>query len=96
MSNHSIKPEDILPEGIDNLIINDKPVRKGTIAAFLKNAAILDNADITAKQKQEAITTMKELAPAIIALGLHHQVVFKNSEVEQLLVEANRMQEASL
>lgn len=31
---------------------------------------------------------MKELAPAVISIGLHKHVVFKNNQVEQILVDA--------
>jgi len=31
---------------------------------------------------------MKELAPAVIDIGLHKHVIFKNSQVEQILVDA--------
>lgn len=85
---NSVRPEDILPDGVDTTAFNGKTVRKGTIAAFLANADILDNPAATEKQKQEAINTMKELAPDVVAIGLHKHVIFKNPEAEQLLVDA--------
>ncbi|WP_392537729.1 hypothetical protein [Legionella sp. 227] len=89
MSNHnSIHPEDILPDGVDTALIDGKIVRKGTIAAFLANADIFEHPNSTEKQKEEAIKAMKELAPVVIAVGLHRHVVFKNKEIEQILVEA--------
>ncbi|KTD02225.1 hypothetical protein OQJ19_02905 [Fluoribacter gormanii] len=87
-TNSSIRPEDILPDGVDNTSINGKIVRKGTIAAFLANVAILEKQNSTEMQKQEAIKTMKELAPSVIAIGLHQHVVFKNKEIEQILIDA--------
>ncbi|KTD72692.1 hypothetical protein [Legionella tucsonensis] len=84
----SIRPEDILPEGVDCTSINGKIVRKGTIAAFLANVAIFEKQDSTKKQKQEAMRAMQELAPGVIAIGLHQHVVFKNSEIEQILIDA--------
>lgn len=88
MSNHSVRPEDILPDGIDSTAFNGKVIRKGTIAAFLANSDILENAGSTSEQKQAAIDTMNELAPAIIIIGLHKHVVFKNPLIEQILVDA--------
>ncbi|KTC78908.1 hypothetical protein Lche_0928 [Legionella cherrii] len=89
MSNHlSIRPEDILPDGVDTALIDGKSIRKGTIAAFLANADIFEHPNSTDKQKEEAIKAMNELAPVVIAVGLHRHVVFKNKEIEQILVAA--------
>lgn len=88
MNIHTPRPEDILPDGIDSTELNGKVVRKGTIAAFLANAEILENAQADEKTKQVALTTLKELAPNVIAIGLHKQVIFKNPVVEQILVDA--------
>jgi hypothetical protein len=33
---------------------------------------------------------MQELAPAVIAIGLHKHVVFKNSQAEQILIDAEQ------
>lgn len=88
MSNYNpIRPEDILPDGIDKIAIDGQTVRKGTIAAFLLNTEILENPAATEKQKQEAKNLMKELAPAVIAIGLHKHVVFKNPEAEKILTD---------
>lgn len=88
LKNNSVRPEDVLPDGVDSTVINGKTVRKGTIAAFLANADILENPTADGKQKQEALNIMKELAPAVVAIGLHKHVIFKNPEAEQLLVDA--------
>ncbi len=84
----SIKPEDVLPDGVDYAIINGKNVRKGSIAAFLANIDILENPNTSQDKKQLAISTMKELAPSVIAIGLHKHVNFKNNVAEKILKEA--------
>lgn len=84
----SIKPADVLPDGADYAEIGGKTVRKGTIAAFLANIEIIENPNIPQDQKKLAITTMQELAPSVIAIGLHKFVVFKNPEVEKIISEA--------
>jgi hypothetical protein len=87
-NNNPVRPEDVLPDGVDATAINGKTVRKGTIAAFLANTDILENLHTTEQQRQEALNMMKELAPAVIAIGLHKHVIFKNSQIEQILVDA--------
>jgi hypothetical protein len=86
--NNSVRPEDVLPDGVDSTTINGKVVRKGTIAAFLANADILESLNSTEQQNHEAINMMKELARSVIAIGLHKHVIFKNPSVEQILIEA--------
>lgn len=88
MNTKSLRPEDIVPDGVESISVNGKIVRKGTVAAFLANADVLENPTATEKQKQDAINIMKELAPDVVAVGLHKHVTFKNTEAEQLLVDA--------
>jgi hypothetical protein len=79
-----IQPEDVLPDKVNSAIINGIAIRKGTIAAFLENS------NASTEQIQAAIQMMRELAPAVIALGLHKHVVFKNSQIEQILIDAEK------
>jgi hypothetical protein len=87
-NNKSVRPENILPENIDSTTINGTLIRKGTIAAFLANVEIFENNNATEQQKQDAMQTMQELAPAVIAVGLHKHAVFKNTHVEKILMDA--------
>ena len=87
MSKKSVKPEDILPDGVDMANIGGKQVRKGTIAAFLANVDIFEDVHASEEQKQEAFAAMKELAPGVVAIGLHKHVKFKNAQVEKILLE---------
>ena len=54
MEKLGIKPENILADQEDYLIINGVKARKGTIAAVLQNAAILSSNNATQEQKQAA------------------------------------------
>lgn len=86
-----VRPEDILPDGVEGVTIKGKDIRKGTIAAFLANVELLEQQNLTSQQRQSAVDVMKELAPGVVAIGLHHHVVFKNPIVEQILIDAKRM-----
>jgi hypothetical protein len=87
MSKKSVKPEDVLPDGVDTANIGGKQVRKGTIAAFLANVDIFEDAHASEEQKQEAFAAMKGLAPGVITIGLHRHVKFKNPQIEKILQE---------
>lgn len=82
----AIKPKDMLPDGDDTARLAGKVVRKGTIAAFLENINVLESAVSTDAEKQSAKAMMQELAPSVVAIGLHKHVVFKNKQAEQVLV----------
>ncbi|KTD58144.1 hypothetical protein [Legionella shakespearei] len=89
MTTHSVRPEDILPDGDDTTTIQGKLVRKGSVAAFLANINIFESLDSSEPQKQAALEMIKTLAPTVIAVGLHQHVVFKNTQIEQILIEAS-------
>lgn len=88
MTIQSIRPENILPDGVDSTEINGKMVRKGSVAAFLANVEIFENSQSDNEQKQIALKNLKELAPVAVTIGLHKHVVFKNPLIEQLLIDA--------
>ncbi len=83
----SIRPEDILPEGVDTVESRGVTVRKGTVAAYIANISVLEK-DSSAEEKENALAVMKELAPSIIAMGLHDFVTFKNPQAEKILNES--------
>ena len=82
---NAIRPEDILPNGDDVATINGKVVRKGTVAAFLANLAVLENVESSEAQKNAAMGEMEKLAPDVVAIGLSKYVTFKNEFAEMLL-----------
>lgn len=83
-----LKPEDIFPTGVDTAIVNGKTVRKGTIAAFIANADILENDAASHQEKEDALKTIQELAPAVFATGLHKHVTYKNPVIQAILMKA--------
>jgi len=85
MSTNAIKPDDILSDGENFAELNGVIVRKGSIAAFLKNIDLFENVNSNAAQKAEALEMIKELAPAIVVAGLHKHATFKNKIIEDIL-----------
>jgi len=83
-----VTPQDILPDNLDSKDINGVNVRKGSIAAVLANIDILESSTTSSSEKQLALNTIKELAPAMVALGLAHKVTWKNSQVEAIIQAA--------
>ncbi len=77
-------PADILADTQNQKSINGVTIRKGTMAAFLKNLALLESGDLNHSQKREVLIYIKSLVPALKALNLHQYVTFKNMQIEKI------------
>jgi hypothetical protein len=80
-----IRPEDVLPDNKDTIEIDGQTLRKGTIAAALKNVEVLESKDTSRAEKQSALKTIKELAPSLVLLGLHKHLTWKNPEIQKII-----------
>ncbi len=85
MTIKAIKPNDMLADADNFVELNGLTVRKGTVSAFLKNIDLFENSNEA--QNAEALEMIKELAPAILAAGLHRHATFKNKIIEDILCE---------
>lgn len=65
-----MQAQDILPDGQDFTVINGSTVRKGSVAAFLANARVLEDANASAEDRQTAHQDLRSLLPTLEALGL--------------------------
>ena len=81
----AIRPEDVIPDGADHANFSGIALRKGSVAAFLANIDLLEDINSTAEQKADALAAMNELAPTLVAVGLHRHVTFKNADAERVL-----------
>jgi hypothetical protein len=86
--NKSIKPEDILSDDESVKIISGVRVRKGTLGAVLANAQILSTATSTDSEKETALSVIRELAPALVVLGVYEHIQWKNPEIQKIVEEA--------
>lgn len=88
MNKKCISPNDVLADTEDFVELNGLTIRKGSVAAFLKNIDLFEDPTSTEEQKSIAFSMIKKLAPAVIALGLHRHVTFKNKIIEDILSES--------
>ena len=84
-ANNGIRPDDILSDDQSTTTINGIEVRKGSIAAFLKNIDIIEDHFAPEQHKLDAVQIMKDLAPAVVAAGLHKHAIFRNKIVQDIL-----------
>lgn len=82
----SIRPEDVVPDEVNFAKINGVRVRKGTVGAVLANAKILsEDADC---DEAAILDVIKEFAPALVAIGMHEHVIWKNPAIQRLMDDA--------
>ncbi len=84
----AIKPEDILPDEANSLLVKGITVRKGTMAAVLANLKLLDSPGLTKEERRKTIDMIKELAPALVVTGFSKYLSFKNPEIQKILDDA--------
>lgn len=86
MSDSAVRPEDTLPDDADTIDMHGvKNMRKGTVVAVLANASILESATASPEQKQNALATIKEFAPTLVALGFREHLVWKNNAIQDII-----------
>ncbi|WP_444891184.1 hypothetical protein [Microbulbifer sp. DLAB2-AA] len=86
MGERPVKAQDLLKDDEDYKTIKGVRVRKGTIAATIKNIAKLESAN--SEQRAAILDAIKENAPALVALDVHRYFECRNKEVERILVKA--------
>jgi|GEM_PF-1443954 len=80
-----VRPDDIINDSQNYAYFKGVKVRKGTIAAAIQNAKVLTCETASLSEKAEARKIIKELAPALVALDVYDQLVWKNKEVQQII-----------
>lgn len=65
-----VRPEDILPDDADTASFAGNSARKGTIAAFVANAKLLDELAHGSPEREAVLTQLRLLAPGVRGVGL--------------------------
>ena len=86
MSEKGTRPEDVLPDGRDSLTISGVAIRKGTIAAAMRNIERLETG--SQEERQAALATIEDLAPGLVVIGVHRHFICRNPQVEAILAAA--------
>ncbi len=82
-----IRPEDVLADGADSTGFGGITARKGTIAAFVANAKILDELAEESPDREAVLAQLRELAPALRAVGVLDVFVPRSPVIVALLAE---------
>lgn len=82
-----VRPEDVLPAGVDSAVINGTSVRKGSIMAFVTNVKALDGLTAGTPDHDAVIRQIRQLAPAVRAIGMLDVFAPRSPELARLLDE---------
>lgn len=70
MAQSPVTAEDVLATGQERTEFDGTSVRKGSVAAFVANARTLENDELDGVSRDALITQMRELLPALRAVGV--------------------------
>lgn len=85
-----VRPEDILKDSKNDMILHGIKVRKGTIGAYMQNAQVFSSLTSTADEKAAARKLLEEYAPDIIALEFDQGIRWKNPEIGDIIEKARK------
>ena len=70
MSNQPVRPEDVLPDGVEGSEFGGEYVRKGSVAAFIGNVRALAEVEPSSAQWAAIVGQLRELKPALVRIGV--------------------------
>jgi hypothetical protein len=78
-----IRPEDILPDGQDRAVVGTTSVRKGSVAAFVANARLLEEAEAGSPDAEMISAQLRDLAEPLRAIGLFDVFAVRSPRVAE-------------
>ena len=76
-----MQAQDVLPDGQNFVVKDGVTLRKGSVAAFVGNAQVLQNPDASAQARQDAQRDLVSLIPVLEALGLFDVFELRSPEL---------------
>lgn len=88
MNYRTKRPEDILPDEQDYFTDqNGNTIRKGTVAAAIANAGIVESNESSGEEKEAALLVIRELAPTLKNFGFNQFLSWKNPQIQKIFDE---------
>lgn len=82
---HPSRPEDVLAAGVDHAEIDGMSARKGTVAAFVRNARRWAEPDIASPERALLTSAIAEAVPVLRALGLFEVLEVRDPALRALI-----------
>jgi hypothetical protein len=80
-----VTPEDVIPDGVEGADFNGTYVRKGSVAAFIANAKMLDGLQRGSAEYEAVAGQIRGLKAALEAAGLFDVLEVRNPAVAEIL-----------
>lgn len=80
-----MQAQDMLPDDANEVQIDGTTIRKGTVGAFLHNAALLRQADVSDVDRQRALNDILAALPALKALGLFDALQIRDPQLRDFV-----------
>ena len=90
MKNQAKTPESMIPDNENYFERNGLRIRKGTMAAAIANAEIIESETASEVDKKAAIETLKNLAPTLNAFGLNKHFYWRNPQIQAIFDKADK------
>ncbi len=85
MSGEATRPEDILADGDDYLDVDGTTLRKGTVAAFVRNAQRWSDPEIDPAARELLSEAIAAAVPALQALDLFAVFEIRDEELREFV-----------
>ncbi|QRK08246.1 hypothetical protein JQX13_51385 [Archangium violaceum] len=85
-----MRPQDILPDDVNEVRLGGILARKGSVAAFMANARVLSDPAASEEARTEAERHIVELLPALRALGVFDVFEIRNETVRAFVAKHER------
>ncbi|MEE4546142.1 hypothetical protein V2S66_29770 [Streptomyces sp. V4-01] len=83
----AVRPEDVLPAGVDSTVINGVTVRKGFVTALVANAKALDGQTPGSRDHDDLVAEIRQLVPGLRAIGLLDVFSPRSPELARIIEE---------
>ena len=81
----AVRPEDVLPDGVDGAELNGVRVRKGSVAAFCANVQQLHALSADSPDRVTIEEQLRALAPAVRAAGVFDVFALRSPEIAAII-----------
>ena len=84
----AMRPEDMLEDQVNERVVNGVRIRKGTLGAFVINVKRLEGYAPESLERAEILTQLRELVPAVRALGMLDVFEPRSPQVRELIADS--------
>jgi len=80
-----MKAADVLPDNANTIERNGKTLRKGSVAAFIANAKLIEASDTAPELRAQAEADLRELVPVLIEVGVFDVFQLRSPRIQALI-----------